>query len=85
VGQATWQAVTTSPTGLVAPIGGDARLGDPLDAERGLLHHAAGAHRDIWVARLDRPRLPPGKVEIVEPADLVRTVFEQKRVPMQRL
>src|SRR5262249_20870426 len=57
----------------------DARAGacalDPLYAVGALLHHAAAAHRDLWVARHgERLARPVGVEVVVEAADLVRTV-----------
>ena len=63
VGQASWQAVVTTPagTGTVLAFGRAAGAADALDAIGALLHHAAGAHRDLGIVlRLDgsAPRLP---------------------------
>ena len=78
VGQAAWQAVTTSsPRDGAAPVdlGDDPRVVDPLDAVRALLHHPARAHGHVRVPlELQAGRVVVGILEEVEPADLVRAV-----------
>ena len=47
VGQAAWQAVTTSPSAIDArlALGGAPRAADALDAVGAFLHHAAARAR----------------------------------------
>jgi hypothetical protein len=41
----------------VLPVGGNARLGDTLQAKGAFLHHPAPTHGDIRIARLGRSLL----------------------------
>ena len=77
VGQAAWQAVTTSspPTARSSISALIRAVVDPLHAVRALLHHPAGADRHVGVAhQLQARRRLVGILEEVEPADLVRAV-----------
>ena len=87
VGHDWTQAGWISPSRTLRP----SRLGpvlgrpDPLDAERALLHHAAHAHRDVRVELPVQRLLARRSSSQLNRRTLYGQLFEQYRVPMQRL
>ena len=90
VGQAAWQAVTTSPSRIArsSRLGVDlARRVDALHAVGALLHHAAAADRDVGIVQqLQRSACRSRRTgKKLKRRTLYGQLFEQYRVPTQRL